>query len=69
MTNGKTLLRTFRNLDNIRHLYFIASKKSIDDPKLMQQEAIFEMTASGGNSKRAEELLKKLMSLQIHLIF
>lgn len=27
LTNGKTLLRTFRNLDNIRHLYFIACKK------------------------------------------
>lgn len=63
LTNGKTLLRTFRNLDNIRHLYFIASKKSIDDPKLMQQEAIFEMTAPGGNSKRAEELLKKANEL------
>lgn len=63
MTNAKTLLKTFRNLDNIRHLYYIASKKSIDDPKLMQQEAIFEMTALGGNSKRAEELLKKANEL------
>lgn len=63
LTNAKTLLKTFRNLDNIRHLYYIASKKSIDDPKLMQQEAIFEMTALGGNSKRAEELLKKANEL------
>lgn len=29
----------------------------------MQQEAIFEMTAPGGNSKRAEELLKKANEL------
>lgn len=57
LTNGKNLLKFFRDPDKIRMLYSIANKKSIDDPKLMQQEAIFEMNASGGNMKRAEQLL------------
>ena len=59
LTNGRILLKTFRDIIKIRHIYNDANKRSIDDPKLMQQEAIFEMTAPGGSLKRAEELLKK----------
>lgn len=63
LTSGKTLLKNFRDLSKIRMLYSIANKKSIDDPKLMQQEAIFEMNASGGNIKRAEQLLNSANEL------
>jgi tetratricopeptide (TPR) repeat protein len=41
----------------VRQLFEFASKRAVDDPMLMQQMAIFEMTSPAGIVERASELL------------
>jgi hypothetical protein len=57
MTNATDLLNLFDDPIKIRNLYSIAEEKSQDDPKLLQQQAIFEMKRPNGNFNIAEELL------------
>jgi len=57
MTKAKNLMENFSDPSMIRNLYKIASENNSDDPKFMQQEAIFEMISSGGNINIAESLL------------
>jgi len=57
ITNAKKLLKNFRDPSKIRRLYKVAHKKSFNDAKLHQQEAIFEMESSDGSLVTAEKLL------------
>ena len=47
----------FRNLVMVRSIYERANERSPDDPMLIQQEAIFEMTSPDGSLHKASELL------------
>ncbi|NLR58882.1 hypothetical protein HGH93_12270 [Chitinophaga polysaccharea] len=59
ITNASELLRLFDDPVKIRNIYDIANEKSVDDPKLFQQQAIFEMKRPNGNFNLAEEYLYK----------
>jgi len=63
MTKARNLLENFSDPTMIRELYNLASESNVDDPKLMQQEAIFEMNSSGGNMNKAESLLSEASKL------
>lgn len=59
MTNARKLNETFKDPIRIRNLYDIAEKQNLNDPKLLQQKAIFEMISSDGSLPKAEQYLKK----------
>lgn len=63
MTKARNLMDNFSDPAMIRELYNVASESNVDDPKLMQQEAIFEMNFSGGNMNKAENLLSEAIKL------
>ena len=63
MTKARNLKENFSDPEMIRELYKIASESNGDDSKLMQQEAIFEMTAKGGNINTAESLLSEAIKI------
>lgn len=63
MTKARNLMENFSDPAMIRELYILASESNVDDPKLMQQEAIFEMNSSGGNMNKAESLLSEASKL------
>lgn len=58
MTNARKLLEIFKDPIKIRNLFDIASLNNENEPKLIQQRAIFEMNSNGGSLVKAEELLK-----------
>lgn len=58
LMNAKHLMQLFGDTRMIRQLYAIARTRVQDDPKLMQQEAIFEMSNDAGDINRAQELLE-----------
>jgi tetratricopeptide (TPR) repeat protein len=59
LLNGKHLISLFKDPQMIRQLYRIGRERNKEDsPMLMQQEAIFEMTSSGGSLDTAESLLR-----------
>ncbi|MBS1625061.1 MAG: SIR2 family protein [Bacteroidetes bacterium] len=58
IVNARKLIDTFPDPQMIRKIYEAAMKLSKDDPKLWQQQAIFEMTSPGGNLPAAEQHLK-----------
>ncbi len=66
LTNAKKLLRFFRDPQKIRELYRSAKNCSVEDAKLFQQEAIFEMESNGGSIDKAEVLLYKADELTDH---
>lgn len=57
LTKAKLLIDTFKDPEYIRQIYDVAYENLGDDASLLQQEAIFEMSISGGNFTKAEELL------------
>jgi len=59
LTNAKQLMSLFRDNELIRQIYKIAEDRAPADPKLLQQEAIFEMNAGGGSLEKATDLLQK----------
>lgn len=59
MTNATSLLSLFDDPVQIRNLFKIAEEKNPNDPKLFQQQAIFEMKRPNGNLNIAEEFLHK----------
>lgn len=59
MTNAHQLIDTFKDPIKIRNLYDLAEKCCPDNPKLLQQRAIFEMNSPGGNLYKAEDYLIK----------
>jgi len=63
MTKAKNLKDIFPDSRMVRELYKIASESSHRDAKLMQQEAIFEMTSKDGNLSRADFLLTNASKL------
>jgi tetratricopeptide (TPR) repeat protein len=63
LTNARKLMETFKDVQKIRSIYEVAYENVGDDALLMQQESIFEMTSSGGNFEKAEQLLKKAHEL------
>lgn len=63
MTNAKKLLAIFNDPIMIRKLYAAAKERSKNDAKLFQQEAIFEMTSTGGVMKYAEDYLNQAYEL------
>ncbi|MWB95184.1 hypothetical protein GON26_12505 [Flavobacterium sp. GA093] len=66
LTNAKKLLNHFRDPSKIRQIYTIASNKSYNDEKLLQQQAIFEMESNGGSLIIAEKLLNKADEITNH---
>jgi cold shock CspA family protein len=63
IVNGKKLIEVFPDPLMIRKIYQIAMEVSKDDPKLYQQQAIFEMNANGGSVATAEKHLKSAYEL------
>ena len=61
MTRARDLMRLFPDIETIRQLYDTAAERSPDDPKLLQQEAIFEMNK--GDIERGERLLTQASEL------
>jgi len=59
LTKARSLISLFRDPQMIRQLYTVAKTRSSEDPMLMQQEAIFEMTAPGGSIDKATGLLQR----------
>ena len=57
MINARNLMDLFSDPEMIRELYIVAIKKNPRDARLLQQNAIFEMSAKGGNINKSEQLL------------
>jgi hypothetical protein len=57
--NAKSLLSLFNDPQMIRQIYNVARQRIGDDSKLLQQEAIFEMSSTGGSLLKATNLLQK----------
>ena len=58
LLNGKHLLQLFQDPQMVRQIFAIANQRVQNDPKLMQQEAIFEMNSPDGKLERASNLLE-----------
>lgn len=59
ITNARKLLKVFPDAKMIRLIFDVAQFVSKDDPKLLQQRAIFEMNSEEGNMNEAEKYLKQ----------
>ena len=59
ITNARKLLEVFPDPKMIRKIYEIATEHSINDPKLLQQQAIYEMNAPDGSLYTADKYLKE----------
>jgi hypothetical protein len=57
MTNAKHLLDLFSDNEMVRSIFEIAKIRTTDEPRLLQQEAIFEMNTRRGNLQKASQLL------------
>jgi len=64
MINARNLMELFSDPEMIRELYQVAIKKNSRDAKLLQQNAIFEMSAKGGNINKSEQLLNEATKIQ-----
>ncbi|HDH05359.1 MAG TPA: hypothetical protein ENH01_06575 [Nitrospirae bacterium] len=62
LVKARRLMQLFNDPQMIRQLYDHASKRSPNDPLLMQQMAIFEMNSPGGSLANATELLQQAHS-------
>jgi len=62
MTKARYLLETFSNPEFISSIYRLARERSVDDPKLLQQIAIFEMEQ--GRLDEAERLLQEALRIE-----
>lgn len=60
---ARNLRETFNDPIKVRNIYALAEELNPDDPKLLQQRGIFQMTSSSGNLFSAEKLLKKAYEL------
>lgn len=63
ITNARKLLEVFPDPSMVRRIYEIATSQSENDPKLLQQQAIFEMNAPGGSMVVADRYLKEAHKL------
>jgi len=63
LLNAKQLLNLFRDPQMTRHLYAVANERVKNDPSLLQQEAIFEMSSPDGKLERATTLLETAHNL------
>jgi hypothetical protein len=63
MTKAKQLIQLFNDPIKLRNLYDAAEQCSPEDPRLLQQRAIMEMSIPGGDSNRADDYLKKALVL------
>lgn len=63
MTNARKLLEIFKNPELIRGIYKLAHERAPENPKLLQQEAIFEMLAAGGSIDKSFKLLTEAYDL------
>lgn len=63
MTNARKLIEIFRDPRHIRNLYEIAGERNLDNPKLLQQKAIFEMQSNSGSLSSAEKFLNKAFDM------
>lgn len=63
LTKAKQLHESFSDIGKVRTLYDIAERNNPDNPKLLQQRAIYEMTAPGGNHINAEKYLKEALEI------
>lgn len=63
MTNARKLMQIFKDAGMLRNIFDVANKRSPNNPKLLQQEAIFEMQSGSGNLINSEKLLFKAYEL------
>lgn len=63
LLNARRLLNIFADPQMIRQVFEIAHARDPDNPKMLQQEAIFEMNSTGGSLNRASTLLEKAHAL------
>jgi len=63
MTKAKQLIQLFSDPIKLRNLYNAAEQCSPEDPRLLQQRAIMEMTIPGGDANKADEYLKRALVL------
>jgi hypothetical protein len=63
MTNARKLLEVFRNPEYVRNLFEIVEEKNDENPKLLQQKAIFEMQSTGGSLVKAEKQLSEALEI------
>ena len=59
LLKAKQLIELFNDPQMIRDIYNIAHKRDDENPFLLQQEAIFEMSSPGGSLDKASSLLQK----------
>lgn len=64
LINARNLQEVFSDPKMIRELYRTAIEKNPRDAKLLQQNAIFEMSAKGGDLKNSESLLNQATKIQ-----
>ena len=67
LLKARPLIELFNDPQMIRQIYNIAKKRDIENPFLMQQEAIFEMNSPGGSLNRASLLLQKAHKIAPHI--
>jgi hypothetical protein len=60
---GKTIAQTFQSQDLGRRIFDTAREVVGDDPHLLQQRGIFEMTHPGGSLELAASFIEKAVSL------
>lgn len=63
ITNAKKLNEVFKDPIRVRNIYDIAEEISPNNPKLIQQRGIFEMTSNDGSIFTAQKLFKKANNL------
>jgi tetratricopeptide (TPR) repeat protein len=63
MTNARKLIDIFKDPIRVKNLFDLACINNPDEPKLLQQRAIFEMNSKGGSLSKAEEYLKEAHEL------
>ncbi|MCD4722466.1 MAG: hypothetical protein K8S13_21800, partial [Desulfobacula sp.] len=63
MTNARKLIEIFRDPRHIRNLFKIVGEENSDNPKLLQQKAIFEMQSNDGSLVSAEKFLSEALEL------
>ncbi|WP_421942431.1 SIR2 family protein [Pedobacter sp.] len=63
MTNAKKLIEIFKDPIKVNNLFDIACDNNPDEPKLLQQRAVYEMNSKGGSLFTAEKYLKDALEL------
>ncbi|MFV9645489.1 MAG: SIR2 family protein [Desulfobacterales bacterium] len=67
LLKARPLIELFSDPQMIRQIYSIGEKRDVNNPFLMQQEAIFEMNSLGGSLDKASSILQKAHKMAPHI--